>query len=77
MRLIDTMSSEQIDVLKLKGILSNKPIVPNNLKDWLSQDTKLVKHDTEPDEPEDEGRWSLRDEGRSDGHGESYGERNA
>ncbi len=27
------------------------------------------------DEPEND-RWSLRDEGRSDGHGESYAERN-
>ena len=43
----------------------------NLLETYISMHVKAPAHDNEP-----ETRWSLRDEGRSDGYGESYGECN-
>jgi len=65
MRQIDEMFSEEIDILKLKGMLPGRDLDHriDEREEWNSRD--------------EEQSYNLRDEGRNpDGSGESYAERN-
>ena len=91
MRQIDSMSSEEIDILKLKGMLPSefrdriKKQVQTSLPYKLggSDDPHFQDHADHTEATADwfdglaDTYYSLRDEGRNpDGTGESYAERN-
>ncbi len=75
---------------QLPESMERMPILPLNPADWPSVEEQRAYWDTKADKQferpiddasadwfdEQEEYWSLRDDGRSDGQGESYSERN-